>query len=144
MLDMERDVNEIVEKNNEYLEVFAQYLEENGLKDKTISRHLWNVSFYLNDFLAYYNNLTMEEGTQFENLDDFFGDFFVRKCMWSTPETVKQNIAGLNKFYKCMSINGYIPLEIYENYTTAIKESKEFWIDFCEDYNEPSMNMFFI
>lgn len=40
----------------------------------------------------------MENGCKDEYLSDFFGYFFIRKCMWSTPDTVKSTIASLKKF----------------------------------------------
>ena len=35
--------------------------------------------------------LTMENGCKDEYLSDFFGYFFIRKCMWSTPDTIRVN-----------------------------------------------------
>ena len=49
---------------------------------------------------------TMEEGVTM--LGDFLGDFFIRKCMWSTPATVKTTATSLKKFYKCMAEHGKI------------------------------------
>lgn len=143
MFDVEEQIDAIIEKNDEYLEAFIDYLVESGLKNKTINKHLGNVSFYLNDYLARYEQEEMEKGTYFEYLDEFFGDFFVRKCMWSTPKTIKENITSLNKFYKCMLEKENISLDSYNNYKTITKEYKETWVEYCRDYNDPSVDMFF-
>ncbi|MED9970015.1 MAG: hypothetical protein UFA98_08410, partial [Ruminococcus sp.] len=37
-----------------------------------------------------------------DNLDPFFY-FYIHKCMWSTPASVRSMAAGLKKFYKCMA-----------------------------------------
>ncbi|WP_270490725.1 hypothetical protein [Holdemanella porci] len=33
----------------------------------------------------------MENGCKDEYLSDFFGYFFICKCMWSTPDTIRVN-----------------------------------------------------
>ena len=43
-----KECDEIIAKNDEYLDIFEQELSASGLKDKTIKRHLSNVSFYIN------------------------------------------------------------------------------------------------
>ena len=87
--------------NYEYLILFQEDLENAGLKDKTINNHLSNANLFINDFLIYHMDATMEEGVTM--LGDFLGDFFIRKCMWSTPATVKTTAASLKKFYKSMA-----------------------------------------
>ena len=37
-------------------------------------------------------------------LGDFLGDYFIRKCMWSTPSSVKTTAARLKKFCYEMTI----------------------------------------
>ncbi len=143
MLDFEMNTKEILEKNDEYITIFAKYLEDNGLKNNTINKHCVNVSFYINEYLIYYQNKTMEEGTDFENLDGFFGDFFIRKCMWSTPKSIKENLAGLNKFYKCMFEKKYISSANYKNYKNIVKNYKEAWAMYCHEYNNLDEDIFF-
>jgi predicted nucleic-acid-binding protein len=73
--------------------------------------------------------LTMENGCKDEYLSDFFGYFFIRKCMWSTQDTVKSTIANLKKFYR-------LSKEDYEEFTDTICANKEYWIDCCSEYND--------
>ena len=61
--------------------------------------------------------------------EDFFGYFFIRKCMWSTPHTVKSTIASLKKFYR-------LSKEDYEEFTDTIRVNKEYWTDCCSEYND--------
>ncbi len=37
-----------------------------------------------------------------DRINDFLGEFFIRKCMWSTPGTIKRTAASIKKFYKFM------------------------------------------
>lgn len=115
--------------NTKYIEGFVDELSKKGFVDKTIKNHYFNVDFYLNDFLLRENALTMENGCKDEYLSDFFGYFFIRKCMWSTPDTVKSTIASLKKFYRLLK-------EDYEEFTDTIRVNKEYWIDCCSEYND--------
>ncbi len=87
------------------------------------------MDFYLNDFLLREEALTMENGCKDEYLSDFFGYFFIRRCMWSTSDTVKSTIASLKKFYR-------LSKEDYEEFTDTIRVNKEYWIDCCSKYND--------
>lgn len=121
--------------NHEYLLLFQEDLENAGLKDKTIYNHLSNANLFINEFLIYNMDATMEEGVTM--LGDFLGDFFIRKCMWSTPATVKTTAASLKKFYKSMADHGKIEKKDYDYVCRDIKESMEYWQECCAEYNNP-------
>lgn len=125
----EKQCDEIREINAKYIEEFVDELSKKGFVDKTIKRHYGNVDFYLNDFLLREDALTMENGCKDEYLRDFFGYFFIRKCMWITQDTVKSIIASLKKFYR-------LSKEDYEEFTDTIRVNKEYWIDCCSEYND--------
>lgn len=100
----EKQCDEIREINAKYIEEFVDELSKKGFVDKTIKRHYENVDFYLNTYLLREDALTMENGCKDEYLSDFFGYFFIRKCMWSTPDTVKSTMASLKSFIdSCMN-----------------------------------------
>ena len=121
--------------NHEYLLLFQEDLENAGLKDKTIYNHLSTANLFINDFLIYNMDATMEEGVTM--LGDFLGDFFIRKCMWSTPATVKTTAVSLKKFYKSMAEHGKIEKKDYDYVCRDIKESMEYWQECCAEYNNP-------
>lgn len=125
----------IRDDNEEYLTIFERYLTEAGFSDKTIHSHLGNADFYLNDFLLYAELIPMEEGGMYIN--EFLGFFFIRKCMWSTPGTIKTTAASLKKFYKCMLENGKITKADYNMLCGTIKENMELWQEDCRKYNDP-------
>ena len=130
----ERLAKEQKSKNETYLEVFKEELVEAGLKEKTIQNHLFNVDFYINEYLLRFETNKMEDGCGYE-FDSVLGDFFIRKCMWSTPASIKTTAASLKKFYKSMSENGYIPKEKYTFFCEIIKENMEDWQLECKAYN---------
>src|SRR5690554_687473 len=84
--------------NKEYLQVFYEDLLKFGLKEATVNRHYSNVEFYINVYLLREDAITMDHGTNESYLNDFFEYFFIRKCMWSTPGTIKSTAASLKKF----------------------------------------------
>ncbi|MGN1181570.1 MAG: hypothetical protein ACI4SR_01080, partial [Faecalibacillus sp.] len=97
--EYEKSCEAIRQQNDELLNIFVDDLK--GLSPKTINNHLRNVDFYINDYLLYGDLLTFDQGI--EVIDDFFDNFFIRKCMWSTPSTIKSTAASLKKFYKSMA-----------------------------------------
>ena len=122
------------ERNNEFLKIFEEDLRKAGLSNKTISRHVENAEFYINEYLFYEEPWPMEKGCS--ELDMFFGDFFIRKCIWSTPATIKSTAASLKKFYKCMYEHGCLKKELYDTLCYDIKESMEDWQDECARFND--------
>jgi len=121
--------------NHEYLLLFQEDLENAGLKQKNIYNHLSNADLSINDFSGNRMNVTMEEGVT--TLGDFLGDYFIRKCMWSSPSTVKTTTASLKKFYKSMAKHEKIEKKDYDYVCRDIKESMEYWQESCKSYNNP-------
>lgn len=133
--DYSKTRDEIRAENSEYLSLFEQSLIDAVLKESTIKRHLSNVDFYINDFLLYEEPLTMDYGMG--RIDSFLGDFFIRKCMWSTPGNIKSTAASIKKFYKCMMDRGIAKKSSYEFLCSEIKEGMETWQADCAAYNNP-------
>ena len=133
--DYSKACDKIRAKNSEYLNLFEQALVDDGLKDSTIKRHLSTIDFYINDFLLYEEPLTMDYGIG--KIDSFLGDFFIRKCMWSTPGNIKSTAASIKRFYKCMMDCGIVKKSNYEFLCSEIKDGMETWQDDCAIYNDP-------
>lgn len=127
----------ITENNNHYIQQFKEYLTLQGLSKKTICRHCNNVEFYLNTFSLREDANDYNFGCTSYALNDFFGYFFIRKCMWSTPNTIKSTAASFKKFYAFMLSKKYITKEQYEELTSTIKDNMFFWQEECEDFNNP-------
>lgn len=136
------ECKKVKERNYLLLDFFKDDLIQSGLKDKTIGRHLSNVDFYINEFLLYRDTYPMEEGLYM--LDDYLGDFYIRKCLWSTPANIKSTAASIKKFYKSMLTHGEIDKEGYHDLCSLIKDSMDVWQTDCASYNDPeSPNPFF-
>lgn len=131
----EKRCKEIREENAEFLRIFEEDLKLKGLSEKTISRHVFNVDFYINEYLLREDARAMEEGVA--AIDMFLGDFFIRKCMWSTPGTIKSTAASIRKFYNSMLNHGKVKKSSYEFLCSEIKDGMEMWQADCAMYNDP-------
>ncbi len=131
--DYEEQCGKIREENARLLKIFEEDMA--GLKPATINRHLDNVDFYINSYLLYEDAQSFAEGAY--QLDGYLGEFFIRKCMWSTPGSIKTTAASIKKFYKCMLAHGEIHKEDYDFLCKTIKENMEEWQAVCAMYNDP-------
>jgi hypothetical protein len=129
----ERKCEKLKKDNAAYLDTFRKSLEAAGLSKKTVNRHCDNADFYLNDFLLRYEPCPMQDGCVMAG--SFLGDFLIRKCLWSTPASIKDNAASLKKFYKCMLAEGRIDADDYRCFLDVIKDEMEDWLDECEAFN---------
>lgn len=137
-----KECKKIKERNYLLLDLFKDDLIQSGLKDKTISRHLSNVEFYINEFLLYMDAYPMEEGLNM--FDDYLGNFYIRKCLWSTPGNIKSTATSIKKFYKSMVDHGKVDKEDYYDLCSLINDSMDIWQMDCAIYNDPeSPNPFF-
>ena len=134
----EQKCNEIREKNEIYLEEFKKDLLNTGLKEKTINKHFRNIDFYINTYLLREEPLEMISGAHPFYIDDFLGYFFIRKCMWSAPSSIRNNVASMKKFYKSMLQRGHIGEADYNKLTKTVSQNIDTWLKDCESYNDPN------
>ena len=134
--DYDRQCDLMRERNERFLALFESDMRAAGLAESTIRKHLDNVDFYLNVYLLHYDVHEMEYGCH--DIDGFLGDFFIRKCMWSTPGTIKTNATSIKKFYKCMRDNGLVDATAYGELVRTVKENMADWQADCAAFNDPA------
>ena len=115
--------------NKILLDEFTTLLEKKGLSKKTIKKHKENIDFYINEYLLRTEPKKPEEGVSGFLVDDFLGYFFIKKCLWSSKETIKDYCAGLKKFYKFMLDQDRIEKVDYQELQEAIKDRKSLWLE---------------
>ena len=121
-------------RNEKYIKIFENWLNEQNLDKKTIRKHLDNIDLYINDYLNYYEVTKMEEGVR--EAYSFLSDWFIRKCLWSSVTSIKEMAASIKKFYKCMSEKGYIDNEDYQILCEEIKDNMDEFIETVIEYND--------
>lgn len=130
----EAECEKIRAENKMLLDAFQKSLETKKLSKKTIDKHIFNVDFYINDFLLYEDAEPPEDGTILLNY--FFNSWFIRKAMWASATSIKENITSLKKFYGFMEEKGRIEPDDYLEMLQEIKESKEEWLKNLRKYDE--------
>lgn len=128
--DSEEDA--MPEENARALAVFEKEIAD--LAPATIRRHVENVDLYINDYFQREDIRSIEDGAYC--LYSFFDYFFIHKCMWSTPASIKTTAASLKKFYKCMAAHGMVSQEAYAFVCSEIKENMSDWQEECARYND--------
>lgn len=132
-------VEQIRNENAELLRRFADHLAAKNLSAKTIGKHVDNIDFYINDFLLYEEPLLPEEGVG--SIDYFLGSWFIRKAMWASVTSIKENIASLKRFYTFMQKIGSISGEDLAEMKADIKRGKEEWLETLKRYDDPGTDM---
>ena len=94
-LYLEKDKKKNIKRNKKFLTEFKAYMKNQKLSPKTIKKHLNNMELYLNEYLTYYGVTKMEDRVYEINM--FLGDFFIRKCLWSSVSSIKENASSIKK-----------------------------------------------
>ena len=132
--EFEKNVEKERERNDKLIKEFKDYMKKAGLSDKTIGRHTNNIDFYINHCLLYEDIEIAESGIY--KIDYFLGYWFIKKAMWSSVNTVKENITSIKKFYLFMYESGYdITLKDIKELNEEIKENKKIWLNKIDRYN---------
>jgi hypothetical protein len=58
-----------------------------------------------------YTDATQRPADGIGEIDEFLGDWFIRKAMWSTPRSIKSNATSLYKFYAFLAASGEVTVE---------------------------------
>lgn len=132
-MDYEKKVNENIKRNEKYLNGFEKWLNKKGLVNKTIRKHLSNADLFINDYLNYYDITKAEDGLC--EVFIFLDDWFIRKCMWSSRNSLKETAASLKKFYQYMSENNYVDINDYKEAFDFIKNNMDELLESVDEFN---------
>ena len=135
----ESECEEIKKENDKILNQFSKFLASKKLGKKTIDKHVSNIEFYINDFLLYEEPLKAKEGVY--KLDYFLGYWFIRKAMWASVFSIKENIASLKHFYTFMHEIGQIKIDELLEMKEEIKDSKDEWLETIRRYDDPDIDL---
>ena len=132
-LDYDLAVKRLETINIAYLKEFKRELVDAGLSLKTIEAHVSNADFFVNVYLFHSMDATLYDGGS--GFMDFFGYFYIYKCMFASVSNMKQQIASLKKFYAFMFQHLYISPEQYATVITTIKDCKDMWLEEMKEYD---------
>lgn len=132
-MDYEKKMNENVKRNEKYLLEFEKWLNKKELVNKTIKKHLNNISLFINDYLNYYDITKAEDGL--DEVFPFLNSWFIEKCMWSSRNSLKETAASLKKFYQYMSENNYVDVIDYKKTFDFIKDNMDELLESVDEFN---------
>ncbi len=135
----ESECKKIRKENHKTLDSFEQYLYEKKLSKKTIDKHVSNVDFYINEFLLYEEPLKAKEGLY--HLDHFLGYWFIRKAMWASVTSIKENITSFKHFYTFMHACKKIGLKELNALKDEIKKNKIEWLEAIRKFDNPDIDL---
>ena len=103
MEGMEKKIKENQKRNKKFMKEFEEWLNEKGFVKKTIRKHLNNASWYINDYLNYYDITKVEDGMNC--IHSFLDGWFIEKCLWASENSLKETAASIKKFYQYIHRN---------------------------------------
>lgn len=133
----EAECKKIRKSNRKLLANFAQWLEESNLTEKTVTKHVDNVDFYINEYLLYEGATEPEMGVHV--VDSYLGYWFIRKAMWASKASIKSNAASLKKFYTFMHERGLVEAEDLAELKATIKDEMPEWVATVSRYDDQSI-----
>ncbi len=117
---------------------FVAWLKASDLSEKVVNAHRQNIDFYINEYLLYEDALEAKDGV--DHISWFLGDWFIRKAMWSTQTSIKENAASLKKFYAFMHERCLVSAEDLVELKQTVKEQMPEWLETVRDYNKPRID----
>jgi intergrase/recombinase len=133
----EADSKRIRIANEKLLADFANWLKKSNLAHKTISKHLDNIEFYINEYLLYEDAIEPQDGVH--DVSMFLGYWFIRKAMWASAASIKSNAASLKKFYTYLYERGLVTKDDLDSLKETIKEEMSEWLATLDRYDDPSI-----
>ncbi len=127
MENYEEKVNKVREMNNSLVNGFQADMESKGLSINTQRIHLFNVKFFIYEYLLREEDIYTPEAGWFM-MDEYFSYFYIYKCSWSNVHKLKTTITSFKKFYLCLLEANKISDKVHSEFLTMIKDNKDKWI----------------
>ena len=133
-----RECKRIRASNKKLLSLFNLWLKKSGIANKTISNHINNIDFFINECLLYEEPNEPETGVT--TINYFLGYWFIRKAMWASESTIKSNSASLKKFYTFMHEIDRVSKHDLDEVKNTISKNMPKWIKTLNKYDDLSNN----
>ena len=133
----EKACKRIRKENKKLIYGFETWLSAKSLSQKTIEKHTSNVDFYINEFLLYEDAIEAIDGAI--EIGSFLGYWFIKKALWASKSTIKENAASLKKFYQYLLEDGKVPEKAFSSMKESIKENMPEWLATVDRYDDPDI-----
>lgn len=133
----EKDCKKIRKHNKKLLSSFNQWMLDQNLSNRTADKHCTNIDFYINEFLLYEEAVHASDGAH--KVDMFLGYWFIKKAMWASKTTIRENATSLKKFYQFLFEKEEISKHSLESLKKTIKEDMSDWLETLKKYDNPDL-----
>lgn len=113
-------------ENERIIEEYQTYLNEKGLAEHSIEKHIYNISYFLNEYLLYRDTGPDEALLK---MNDFVGNWFIKKTPWVTVSSIQLMISSIKHFYRHRQLQGKISKKDLDMLLSKIKRSQDDWIN---------------
>lgn len=128
MTNYDEEVQKVSAYNQPILDEFKSWLQNSGVTPKTIKNHLENIQFFA-EYLVYDEPLQKLDETDAEDVYSFLADWFPRKALWASANSMKSNMASFRKFFKFLCESSRVDDETEAEVYDTLKESKEEFLE---------------
>ena len=135
--EYENKCKKIRKANKQLLGEFELSLKSSGLSENTINNHVSNIDFYVNEYLLYEDAIEVKDGVDAVGM--FLGYWFIKKAMWASQSSIKNNATSLKKFYSFLYEKGLIEKDDLDDLKETIKEGMPEWLATLDRYDDPSV-----
>lgn len=132
--ERERRRKEQLAYNESYLAGFADYLRRKGISEKTVNKHLDNVSLFLNVYLLDEDVPPLPGGCLM--MDDYLGRYLIERPVYTSPAMISESATSIKRFYKHMLEEDQIFKEDYSALLEDIRLGWPMWRDTCQERND--------
>lgn len=139
-ISLASDIQKYRMKNKVLLLNFKQWLKQKKIRESTISNHVKNCDFFMNEFLVHLDLSSAREG--YAKVNMYLGYWFIKKASWSTPSAIKNNAVSLEMFYTFLYEKGDIKRESLKALSKTIKLGKSKWISSMKWYEKQQHDVF--
>lgn len=123
----EKTIQGIRDFNKKYLDEFEAELKKIGFSDKTVSKHVTNIRFYIDEYLP--KTLEYDLFTISDSFDDFFERYFVEHMLFPSVDEMKEYLTSVKRFVRFMYVKGYYSEREYALCLFMLKLGRGKWLE---------------
>lgn len=127
------------ERNTTLLAEFTNHLIlQRKLGKRKAHAHASHLEFYGNEYLWGYHSVDLLAGHSY--IGSFFGDWFIRKAMWSDEAVIRANVVSFGLFYEVMRELGHLDAGVCAKVQKVLMAGESEWIRIARRYEDPDVD----
>lgn len=122
----EKPTPEHLQNNEVLVGQFKEFLEEKGFVEQSVEKHVYNISYFLDEYLLP-RKVKLEEAIT--EIDAFMGNWFLKKTPWVTTTAIQSMSRSLQNFYKFLIKEERVSPKQLQILQMKIKRSYKTWVN---------------